>query len=47
MRHVIIGAGPAGVAAAETLRKVGPTDEVVQSDPNLSHRTHEWPFRII
>lgn len=29
MRHVIIGAGPAGVVAAETLRNQDPTSEVV------------------
>jgi len=28
MRHVILGAGPAGVTAAETLRKVDPTSEI-------------------
>ena len=29
MRHVILGAGPAGVIAAETIRKHAPADEVV------------------
>ena len=29
MKHVILGAGPAGVIAAETLRKNAPNDEVV------------------
>ena len=29
MRHVILGAGPAGVIAAETIRKHNATDEVV------------------
>ena len=29
MKHVILGAGPAGVIAAETLRKHAPTDEIV------------------
>ena len=29
MRHVIIGAGPAGVVAAETLRRVDPSSEIV------------------
>ena len=28
MKHVIIGAGPAGVIAAETLRKVDPSASV-------------------
>ena len=29
MRHVILGAGPAGVIAAETIRKHAPNDEIV------------------
>ncbi|MCW9040671.1 MAG: FAD-dependent oxidoreductase [Rhodospirillales bacterium] len=29
MKHVIVGAGPAGVVAAETLRRAAPDDEVV------------------
>ena len=29
MRHVIIGAGPAGVVAAETLRRVDPPSEII------------------
>ena len=29
MKHVIIGNGPAGVVAAETLRKRRPDDEIV------------------
>ncbi|MBP6778014.1 MAG: NAD(P)/FAD-dependent oxidoreductase, partial [Piscinibacter sp.] len=29
MRHVILGAGPAGVIAAETIRKHAPADEIV------------------
>ena len=28
MRHVIIGAGPAGVVAAETLRRVDPSSDI-------------------
>jgi nitrite reductase (NADH) large subunit len=28
MRHVIIGCGPAGIAAAETLRRLAPSDEI-------------------
>ena len=28
MKHVILGAGPAGVIAAETLRKHKPLDEI-------------------
>ena len=29
MKHVILGAGPAGVIAAETLRKNAPADQIV------------------
>ncbi|MEE8434294.1 MAG: FAD/NAD(P)-binding oxidoreductase, partial [bacterium] len=29
MKHVIIGAGPAGVIAAETLRKAEPEAEII------------------
>ena len=29
MRHVIIGTGPAGVVAAETLRRVDPSSEII------------------
>ena len=49
MRHVIIGAGPAGVAAAETLRKVGPTDEVVLigSEPEPPYSRMAIPYYLI
>ena len=40
MRHVIIGAGPAGVVAAETLRRVAPASEIIvlgdESEPPYS-----------
>lgn len=29
MRHIIIGAGPGGVVAAETIRKTKPTDQII------------------
>ena len=29
MKHVIVGAGPSGVIAAETLRKVDPTSSII------------------
>ena len=29
MKHVILGAGPAGVIAAETLRKHAPNDDIL------------------
>ena len=28
MKHIIIGCGPAGVAAAETIRSLSPSDEL-------------------
>ena len=40
MRHVIIGAGPAGVVAAETLRRVDPSSDIIilgdESEPPYS-----------
>jgi len=35
MRHIILGAGPAGVIAAETLRKHAPRDEVYLADESF------------
>ncbi len=49
MKHVIIGAGPAGVIAAETLRKVDPTSNVVmigdEQEPPYSRMA--LPYYII
>ena len=39
MNHVIIGAGPAGVIAAETLRKVDPSSSVT-----IVGDEHEPPY---
>lgn len=40
MHHVIIGAGPSGVIAAETLRKIDPTSNIImigdESEPPYS-----------
>ena len=49
MRHVIIGAGPAGVAAAETLRKVAPTDEVmlIGAEPEPPYSRMAIPYYLI
>ncbi|MEQ8290158.1 MAG: FAD/NAD(P)-binding oxidoreductase [Gammaproteobacteria bacterium] len=49
MKHVIIGAGPAGVIAAETLRKVDPTSSVImigeEQEPPYSRMA--LPYMII
>lgn len=49
MKHVIIGAGPAGVIAAETLRKVDPTSSVImigeEQEPPYSRMA--LPYYII
>ncbi len=49
MKHVIIGAGPAGVIAAETLRKVDPTASIVmigeEQEPPYSRMA--LPYYII
>lgn len=49
MKHVIIGAGPAGVIAAETLRKVDPTSSIImigeEQEPPYSRMA--LPYYII
>jgi NADPH-dependent 2,4-dienoyl-CoA reductase/sulfur reductase-like enzyme len=42
--HVILGAGPAGVIAAETIRKLAPLDAITLIGDEPSRRTHVWPF---
>ena len=42
MKHVIIGSGPAGVVAAETLRKADPAAEITCSAARGSRRTPAW-----
>jgi NAD(P)H-nitrite reductase large subunit len=46
MKHVIIGAGPAGVVAAETLREADPSSEVVLvgDEPALPYSRMTLPF---
>lgn len=46
MKHVIIGAGPAGVVAAETLRKADPAAEIVLvgDEPALPYSRMALPF---
>ena len=47
MKHVILGNGPAGIIAAETIRKHAPTDEIVVlgDEPGLGIRVNEKAIR--
>ena len=49
MKHVIIGAGPAGVIAAETLRKVDPASSVIMigDEPEPPYSRMALPYYII
>ena len=49
MKHVIIGAGPAGVIAAETLRKADPTSSVIMigDEPEPPYSRMALPYYII
>jgi NADPH-dependent 2,4-dienoyl-CoA reductase/sulfur reductase-like enzyme len=49
MRHVIIGNGPAGVVAAETLRKRRPNDEIVMigDEPGPSYSRMAIPYLLV
>ncbi len=49
MKHVILGAGPAGVIAAETLRKHAPADEVtlVGDEPEAPYSRMAIPYLLI
>ncbi len=49
MHHVIIGAGPSGVIAAETLRKIDPTSSVtiVGDEPEAPYSRMALPYLII
>jgi NADPH-dependent 2,4-dienoyl-CoA reductase/sulfur reductase-like enzyme len=48
MRHLILGAGPAGVIAAETLRKVAPYDSVtiVGDEPEAPYSRMAIPYLL-
>ncbi|MDE2372215.1 MAG: NAD(P)/FAD-dependent oxidoreductase [Burkholderiales bacterium] len=48
MRHLILGAGPAGVIAAETLRKQAPDDEivVVGDEPEAPYSRMAIPYLL-
>lgn len=49
MKHVILGAGPAGVIAAETIRKHAPADEilVVGDEPEAPYSRMAIPYLLI
>jgi NADPH-dependent 2,4-dienoyl-CoA reductase/sulfur reductase-like enzyme len=49
MKHVILGAGPAGVIAAETLRKHAPHDEIVLigDEPEAPYSRMAIPYLLI
>jgi NAD(P)H-nitrite reductase large subunit len=49
MKHVIVGAGPSGVIAAETLRKVDPTSSImiVGDEPEAPYSRMALPYYII
>lgn len=48
MRHVILGNGPAGVVAAETIRKLAPADEivVVGAEPGRPYSRMAIPYLL-
>jgi NAD(P)H-nitrite reductase large subunit len=49
MRHIILGAGPAGVIAAETIRKHAPDDEIylVGDEPEAPYSRMAIPYLLI
>ena len=49
MKHLILGAGPAGIIAAETLRKHAPNDEitVVGDEPEAPYSRMAIPYLLI
>jgi NAD(P)H-nitrite reductase large subunit len=49
MKHVILGAGPAGVIAAETIRKHAPQDEIVLvgDEPEAPYSRMAIPYLLI
>jgi len=49
MKHVILGAGPAGVIAAETIRKHAPNDEitVIGEEPEAPYSRMAIPYLLI
>ena len=49
MKHVILGAGPAGVIAAETIRKHAPADEIVLvgDEPEAPYSRMAIPYLLM
>jgi len=49
MRHIILGAGPAGVIAAETIRKYAPQDDIflVGDEPEAPYSRMAIPYLLI
>src|SRR5574343_1224745 len=49
MKHVILGAGPAGVIAAETIRKHAPHDEIVLvgDEPEAPYSRMAIPYLLL
>ena len=49
MKHVILGAGPAGVIAAETIRKHAPRDDIVivGDEPESPYSRMAIPYLLI
>jgi NAD(P)H-nitrite reductase large subunit len=49
MKHVILGAGPAGVIAAETIRKHAPHDDIVMvgDEPEAPYSRMAIPYLLI
>ena len=49
MKHVILGAGPAGVIAAETIRKHAPHDSItlVGDEPEAPYSRMAIPYLLI
>src|SRR6187399_1691101 len=49
MKHLILGAGPAGVIAAETIRKHAPADEIliVGDEPEAPYSRMAIPYLLM
>ena len=49
MRHVIIGAGPAGAAAADTLRKLDPDCQItlIGDEPEPPYSRMAIPYYLV
>ena len=49
MKHVILGNGPAGVIAAETIRQHNPSDEIIMvgSEPEPPYSRMAIPYLLV